>query len=94
MISTNPALQKKLLLSLKKAQGTLTKVSSMIEDDIYCGDIAQQINSSIGLLRGVNEELMKNHLLCCGRADLSDRNGKKGEKFVEEFARIWQINKR
>ncbi|MBP7773850.1 metal-sensing transcriptional repressor [Candidatus Gracilibacteria bacterium] len=94
MISANPPLQKKLLLSLKKAQGTLSKVSKMIEDDSYCGDIAQQINSSMGLLRGVNEELMKNHLLCCGKTDLSHKDSKKGEKFVEEFARIWQITKR
>lgn len=94
MISKNPILQKKLLLAIKKSQGTLSKVTQMIEEDCYCGDIAQQINASIGLLRGVNEELMKNHLLCCGRTDLSDKNIKKGEKFVEEFARIWQISKK
>lgn len=94
MIQSNPALQKKLLLALKKSQGTLTKVTQMIEDDCYCGDIAQQINASIWLLRGVNEELMKNHLLCCGRNDLSAKDSKKGEKFVEEFARIWQVSKR
>lgn len=51
MIQSNPALQKKLLLALKKSQGTLTKVTQMIENDCYCGDIAQQINASIGLLR-------------------------------------------
>ncbi|MBP7822834.1 metal-sensing transcriptional repressor [Candidatus Gracilibacteria bacterium] len=94
MIKSNPALQKKLLLALKKSQGTLTKVTQMIENDCYCGDIAQQINASIGLLRGVNEELMKNHLLCCGRSDLAAKDSKKGEKFVEEFTRIWQVSKR
>ena len=94
MIHDNPALQKKLLLALKKSQGTLAKVTKMIEDDCYCGDIAQQINASIGLLRGDNEELMKNHLLCCGKNDLSHKDSKKGEKFVEEFTRIWQVSKR
>jgi DNA-binding FrmR family transcriptional regulator len=94
MIHSNPALQKKILLSLKKSQGTLTKVAQMIEDNRYCGDISQQINASIGLLRGINEELMKNHLLCCGRNELADKNSQKGEKFVEEFARIWQVSKR
>ena len=94
MIQSNPALQKKLLLALKKSQGTLAKVTQMIEDDCYCGDIAQQINASIGLLRGVNEEKKKNHLLCCGKNDLADKDNKKGEKFVEEFARIWQVSKR
>lgn len=94
MIQSNPALQKKLLLAVKKAQGTLTKVNTMIEDDCYCGDIGQQINATIGLLRGINVDLMKNHLLCCGRTDLSDKNNKKGEKFVEEFARIWDVSTR
>lgn len=47
MIQSNPALQKKLLLAVKKAQGTLTKVNQMIEDDCYCGDIGQQINATI-----------------------------------------------
>lgn len=39
MIQSNPVLQKKLLLAVKKAQGTLTKVHKMIEDDCYCADI-------------------------------------------------------
>lgn len=94
MIHDNPALQKKLLLAVKKSQGTLTKVSKMIEDDVYCADIGQQINAAIGLLRWVNTELMKNHLACCGRKDLSHGDPKKGQKFIEEFARIWDVSTR
>ena len=47
MIQSNPVLQKKLLLSLKKSQGTLTKVMQMVEEDCYCADIGQQINAAI-----------------------------------------------
>lgn len=94
MIKSNPELQKKLLLSIKKTRGTLDKVAQMIEEDAYCADIGQQINAAMGLLRGVNTELMKNHLLCCGKNDLSNKDNKKGEKFVEEFARIWDVSMR
>lgn len=94
MIHSNPALQKKLLLALKKTHGTITKVSQMIEEDAYCADIGQQINAAMGLLRGVNTEIMKNHLLCCGKTDLSHKDTKKGEQFVEEFARIWDVSMR
>ncbi len=45
--SNNPALKKKLLLAVKKTQGTLTKVTQMIEDDVYCADIGQQINAAL-----------------------------------------------
>lgn len=51
MIKSNPELQKKLLLAIKKTQGTLDKVAQMIEEDAYCADIGQQINAAMGLLR-------------------------------------------
>lgn len=94
MISKNPALQKKLLLAVKKSQGTLGKISQMIEEDCYCADIGQQINAAIWLLRGVNTELMKNHLICCGTGALSNKDSKKSAEFVEEFARIWDVSMR
>lgn len=56
----------KISLSIKKAMGTLTKVQKMIDDDVYCADIAHQINASMGLLQSANRELLKNHLACCG----------------------------
>ena len=39
--------QQKISLSVKKALGTLQKVITMIEQDVYCADVAQQINASI-----------------------------------------------
>jgi DNA-binding FrmR family transcriptional regulator len=45
--ATNPALKKKLLLAVKKTQGTLAKVTQMIEEDTYCADIGQQINAAL-----------------------------------------------
>lgn len=64
----------------------------MIEQDQYCADIGQQVNAAIWLLRNVNVELLKNHLACCGRKDLADKNVKKGDQFIEEFARIWNAS--
>jgi len=49
----------------------------MIEDDVYCADIGQQINAAIGLLKSANIELMKNHLMCCGKTALSHKDSKK-----------------
>jgi DNA-binding FrmR family transcriptional regulator len=47
MSSQNPLLKKKLLLAVKKTQGTLAKVTQMVEEDAYCADIGQQINAAI-----------------------------------------------
>ncbi len=61
----------KINLSIKKAMGTLSKVQKMIDDDVYCADIAHQINASMGLLQSANRELLKNHLACCGTKALA-----------------------
>jgi hypothetical protein len=34
----------KIQLNIKKAMGTLAKVQKMIDDDVYCADVAHQIN--------------------------------------------------
>lgn len=94
MIHSNPDLQKKLLLAIKKSQGTLENVTKMIEANEACGDIGHQLSSAIGLLRSASIDLMKNHLICCGTTALSHKNPKKSHEFVEEFARIWDVSTR
>jgi len=54
-----------ILLSIKKATGTMKKVEKMLEEGIYCADIAQQINASIGLLKSANNKLLESHIKCC-----------------------------
>ena len=61
----------KIQLNIKKALGTLTKIQQMIDDDVYCADVAHQVNASMGLLQSANRELLKNHLSCCGTKALS-----------------------
>lgn len=80
----------KINLNIKKAIGTLTKVQKMIDDDIYCADIAHQINASMGLLQSANRELLKNHLSCCGTKALGWEWREK-EAFIDELVRTWDV---
>lgn len=80
----------KIQLNIKKAMGTLAKVQKMIDDDVYCADVAHQINASMGLLQSANRELLKNHLACCGTKALSSE-WKEKEDFIEELVRTWDV---
>ncbi len=82
--------QKKLLLSIKKAQGTLNKITEMIQKDTYCVKIAQQISATIGLLKGANTLLLKNHLQCCGKNKLHSNNKQEVLDFIDELVEAWQ----
>ncbi len=57
--------KQKAMLAAKKAIGTLNKVLVMIENDEYCPDIIQQLDSATGLLRSTRSELLRGHLAHC-----------------------------
>lgn len=81
-------------LAIKKAFGTLKKVESMVEDEAYCADVAQQVNAVIGLLKNVNNQLLENHLKCCGAKKLLSKNTKEVDEFVKELVRVWDVSTR
>ncbi len=82
--------QKRLLLSIKKAQGTLSKITEMVEKDVYCVKIAQQVSATIGLLKGANTLLLKHHLQCCGKNKLCSNNEQEVLAFIDELVGAWQ----
>lgn len=86
--------KEKIALGVKKAKWTLDKVLKMIEEDVYCADIAVQINAAQGLLKEANKQLLKNHLKCCGKNKLVSKDSAEVEAFVEELVRVWDVSTR
>jgi len=83
-----------ILLSIKKATGTIKKIEKMVEDDLYCADIAQQINAAIGLLKSTNNKLFEHHIKCCGKNKLLSKNKQEIDEFVKELVRVWNVSTR
>lgn len=83
-----------ILLSVRKAMGTIKKVEKMIEEDVYCANIAQQINAAIGLLKSANNKLLEHHIKCCGARKLLSNDKKEIDDFVKELVRVWNVSTR
>lgn len=83
--------KQKLILTAKKALWTLNKVIDMTEKDVYCVDIAQQVNATIGLLKSLNSQLLENHLMCCGKNKLVSSDPKERDEFIAELIKAWAI---
>ena len=60
----------------------------MINENAYCGDIIQQINATMGLLKKMNHTLLKSHLLTCGNKKLTTGSDTEKEVFVDEILRL------
>lgn len=84
----------KLITSIKKSIWTMNKIISMIEEEKYCADIAQQINASIWLLKKANNDLLEQHLNCCWINKLSSKNESERQDFIKELVRVRDVSKR
>jgi len=82
----------KALIGLKKARGMIDKLISMVEEDVYCVDIASQVNATTGLLKSVNLTLLESHLSCCGPKFLNAKDTGAKERFIKELVRARQVS--
>lgn len=83
--------KQKSLIAFKKAQSSLAKIISMVEDGRYCIDIMQQNLAVIGLLRSSHELLMENHLHTCFKAAMASKNEKKKQEMAEEILKVTRL---
>ena len=81
-------------LALKKTRGMVEKLETMVDDDRYCIDIAQQVNATIGLLRSINRTILENHLDTCGREKLTSEDAAKRQEFIDEVLRVAEVTSR
>lgn len=78
----------KSMKCVKQAQGTLSKVTEMIENGRYCPEVMQQIDSAIGLLRTTKRELLAGHLDTCVAHQMAEDK----QKAVNELLKIYNLS--
>lgn len=84
----SPEQSAKSLKLARQSAGTLQKVLSMIEENEYCPDIIQQIDSVIGLLKSSRKELLTGHLGHCLEKNIS----RDKQKTIDELLKIYSIS--
>jgi DNA-binding FrmR family transcriptional regulator len=88
MISEN---KQKALISFKKAQSSIAKIITMVEQDKYCINIMQQNLAVLGLLKSAHQMLMENHLNMCFKSAISSTNEKKKKKMAQEILKVTHL---
>ena len=74
--------QKKALLNrLKRIEGQIRGLQSMIEYDAYCNDILQQSSAANAAINAFNRELISYHIKGCVTRDIKNGN----EEIVDEL---------
>ena len=64
---------KEQLINLKKIEGQIRGLQSMIEDEKYCIDILNQLKAVKNALVSVEGKILKSHLKACVKDSLSEK---------------------
>ncbi len=77
---------------LKRIEGQVRGIASMVEEDRYCMDILTQMQAVKSALSKVEDQILKDHAACCvAEAISSGDEAEQKEKFdelVELFGKI------
>jgi len=57
--------KKELMVRLNKIEGQVRGIKKMIEDDIYCDDVLNQVSSVKSALNGVSKAILERHINTC-----------------------------
>lgn len=82
--------KKKLLNRLKRIEGQVRGLQTMIENDAYCNDILIQSSAVSAAMNGFNRELLATHIHSCVVRDIRDG---KDEVVDELIATIQKLMK-
>ncbi|MBP7898647.1 metal-sensing transcriptional repressor [Candidatus Gracilibacteria bacterium] len=83
--------KEKAYIALKKASTLLRKITTMVEDDVYCIDVMQQNLAVIGLLKSAHHSLMEGHLSSCVKTALDTGSASKKEQMIEEILKVSKL---
>lgn len=57
--------KKKIVGRLNRIEGQVRGVTRMVEEDVYCDDILNQISSIEAAMKGVSKTLLEAHIKSC-----------------------------
>lgn len=75
------ALKQNLIKRMNRIEGQVRGVKGMIERDVYCDDILNQMSAVQSALNGVSRLLLESHFKTC----VIERLNKEDYEVVEEF---------
>ena len=79
---------KKNLAALKRIEGQLRGIHTMVEDRRYCVDILTQLSSVIGAVRRVQDDILERHVSSCVASALKSNSKAEKTKKVNEVVKL------
>lgn len=86
-VHVDPSIKSVNLTQLRRIEGQVRGIATMIEDERYCTDIITQIAAVRESLHTVAKNLMKNHVTHCASQAMSS-GGEKRDAMIAELLKL------
>ncbi len=73
---------------LKRIEGQVRGIARMIEEDRYCIDVLTQIRAVRAALRGVEDEVLKDHVEPCIEGAIASGDGAEQRRKVQDLLTV------
>ena len=78
------------LVRLKKVEGQVRGIQTMIEERRYCMDLLSQIRAVTGAMRKIESGILESHLQHCVNDALHSKNSKDATVKIKEITRLFE----
>ena len=92
-VAVDPAAKARNLARLRRIEGQIRGLHTMVEENRYCADILGQVSAVHEALRAVGRELLRNHLKHCATAAIK-AGADSAEAMYDELVELMYKNAR
>jgi DNA-binding FrmR family transcriptional regulator len=78
------------LVRLKKVEGQVRGIQTMIEERRYCMDLLSQTRAVTGAMRKIESGIMESHLKHCVNDAISSKSSEEAALKIKEIIRIFE----
>ena len=78
------------LVRLKKVEGQVRGIQTMIEERRYCMDLLSQTRAVTGAMRKIESGILESHLKHCVKDAISSKSSEEAALKIKEIIRIFE----
>ena len=78
------------LVRLKKVEGQVRGIQTMIEERRYCMDLLSQIRAVTGAMRKIESRILASHLQHCVNDAITSKSQKEATAKIKEITRLFE----
>jgi len=78
------------LVRLKKVEGQVRGIQTMIEERRYCMDLLSQIRAVTGAMRKIESGILTSHLQHCVNGAITSKSQKEATVKIKEITRLFE----